>query len=448
MTYTLQNIAGYDREKSALAKICEIINQREKYARMGAGLPKGVVFYGPSGTGKTLFAKVMASMCHLHMQTIDLGEAVDEGYISRRIAAAFAKAAGRKTPTMIFFDEIDKVLPDPHEEYVTDRAKSILAQLLTLIDGMTSRGNIIFVATCNRYSALPDALVRPGRIDRKIEIGLPDAASRRAIFEYYLGKTSCRFVMDSDEMAEITRGLAGAALETLINECILAEDGKDSVSRETVLNKLSELKNETLPKKNPPMTDRILAVRNIGHFVVARSFNMGHYVLNLEQDTVCNGFFDTLIADADDDDDYEDAEETDEVTNYYCDRDHRRAITVLLGGYAAQGLILGRIYDCTFELLRSVDRLLGKMSETGMLGLPLRYADDRNDYILKYTPERANEINAAFDNIIADCLAEAQGILSRNVDLIHALIPILTEHRSLSKKKCEPILSSLGGIRP
>ena len=143
MNYKFSDIAGYEQEKSELKRLCDIINNRELYLKRGAKLPKGIIFYGETGTGKTLFAKVMASTCNLKMINIDLGNLAEENLLLKKIAGAFESARKSDKPAMIFFDEIDKVLPNASEEYYSDHSKAVLAQLLTLIDGMNRNKNFI-----------------------------------------------------------------------------------------------------------------------------------------------------------------------------------------------------------------------------------------------------------------------------------------------------------------
>ena len=127
-------IAGYKKEKEELASLVEIFKHRKKYELKGARLPKGIIFYGPAGTGKTLFSEVLASECSLKKINISIADSDSENSICRRIRKAFIKGAKGNSPVMIFFDELDKILPNEQEEYYTDRSKTILAQLLTLID--------------------------------------------------------------------------------------------------------------------------------------------------------------------------------------------------------------------------------------------------------------------------------------------------------------------------
>ena len=466
MNYNFDSIAGYEQEKKELRRLCEIFNNREKYEQKGAKLPKGIIFYGGAGTGKTLFSKVMASVCGLEVFKIDLGGVENESQICKIIKKTFAKAAKRKAPTMVFFDEMDKVLPNEEEDYYTDRSKTILTQLLTLIDGMDSAGNIVFVATCNDYDNLPETIIRPGRIDKKIGIGDPDYQSRVEILKMYAQKSSCQFEVTMEEIAKLTNGFSCAALETLINECVLQSDEKGVVSQQLIYDRFFEIKNEDIPRPKSVVEQTVLACRNIGHFVVAKTLNDGNYVLNMESQTVCNSFFNGVILgvedeyyDDDDDDecefDEEMEEETaalsefygyDDTTKYYHKADYVNAITVLLGGHAAQEIILHKVYDATAYSLGLVNTLLFAMSRHGMFGPSLSYFSSRSEQ-MEYLPERIEKLNRIFDETIEACYQKAKGIVEKNESLIKKLIPILIEKEMLDKKQCEPILAELGGIQ-
>lgn len=467
MNYNFDSIAGYEQEKEELRRLCEIFNNRAKYEQKGAKLPKGIIFYGGAGTGKTLFSKVMASECGLEVFKIDLGGVENESAICKTIKKTFAKAAKRKEQTMVFFDEMDKVLPNEEEDYYTDRSKTILTQLLTLIDGMDSAGNIVFVATCNDYDNLPETIIRPGRIDKKIGIGDPDYHSRVEILNMYAQKSSCQFEITMEEIAKLTNGFSCAALETLINECILQSDENGVVSQQLIYDRFFEIKNEDIPRPKSTVEQTILACRNIGHFVVAKTLNDGNYVLNMESQTVCNSFFNGVILgiedeycdDDDDDYDYEYNEEMeeetarlqeyyghDDTTRYHHKADYLNAITVLLGGYVAQEMVLHKIYDATAYSLGLVDTLLFAMSRHGMFGLSLCYFVDRSER-MEYLSERIEKLNRIFDETLEACYEKARTVIAKNEGLIKKLIPILIEKEMLDKKTCEPILKELGGIQ-
>lgn len=477
MNYKFTDIAGYTQEKEELKRLCNIINNRELYQQRGAKLPKGIIFYGETGTGKTLFAKVMSCTCKLKMITIDLGNLVDKSSLLKKMKKAFESARESDEPAMIFFDEIDKVLPNESEEYYSDHSKAILAQLLTLIDGMNCNKNFIFVATCNEYENLPSTLIRPGRIDKKIHIGPPDYHSRVEILKLYAGKTNCTFEMNMDELAKLCNGFSCAALETLINECVLQSDENGFVSETLIKERILESKSEDLPRKTPTQADMINACRNLGCFVVARSLNSGNYLLRLGNNTVCNLYFNAAISrydsDFDEEDgidfceeykdstgsnigfrdrDYDENDEDDEENEddndsfYYTKADYLNAVCALVGGYIAEEIILNKTYDNTYPLLVTADLILLGISEAGLLGLDLRYSENRNND-MEYSREKLDRINAEFDRIIDDCYKKAKPIVEANAKLIKKFIPILIEKRSIFKPECEKILSDLGGIK-
>lgn len=478
MNYKFTDIAGYAQEREELKRLCDIINNREMYLKRGAKLPKGIIFYGESGTGKTLFAKVMASTCNLKMFEIDLGNTVDGNSLLKKIKKAFDSARRASEPAMIFFDELDKVLPNAREEYYSDHSKAVLAQLLTLIDGMNNSKNFIFVATCNNYENLPDTLVRPGRIDKKIHIGTPDYHSRVEILKLYAGKTSCKFEMSMEKLAKLCNGFSCAALETLINECVLQSDEHDFVSEKLIKERILESKSEDLPRKTPTQADMINACRNIGCFIVARSLNSGDYLLRLGDDTVCNLYFNGAISEYDDDydtedgidfcekesdekecgigfrdreckdDDYshDDDDDDEQSYAYYTKADYINAICALIGGYIAEEVVLNKTYSNTYPLLATVDYILIGISNAGLLGLDLRYSEYRNGE-LKYSQGKIDRINAEFDKITEDCYKKAKPVIEANAGLIKKLIPILVDKGNIFKPECEKILNELGGIK-
>lgn len=239
--------------------------------------------------------------------------------------------------------------------------------------------------------------------------------------------------MSMEELAKMCNGFSCAALETLINECVLKSDEKGFVSEKLIKERILECKSEDLPRKTPTQADVINACRNIGCFVVARSLNSGDYLLRLGNNTVCNLYFNAAISRYDndfddedgidfcaenknpvnnnigfrdreyDDDDYdEDDEEDYELSCYYTRSDYLNAICTLMGGYIAEEIVLNKTYDNTYPLLMTTDYILMGMSEDGLLGLNLRYSEYRGDK-LPYPREKLDKINAEFDKIVEDC---------------------------------------------
>ena len=437
MNYTFNSIAGFEEEKNELKRLSEILNNREKYEAKGGRMPRGVVMYGAPGNGKTLFAKVLAGECKLKMININLGQCSSTAQVSQKIQSAFQEARAGEEPAMVFFDELDKVLPNDYEEYYTEGSKNILVQLLTLIDGIDSSKNTFFVATCNNYNALPKALVRAGRIDKKISIGNPTYNSRVEILKYYMKKTRCKISISIDEMARLTNGMTSAELEMLINECVLSSNEKNYVPTQVVKGKLCEIRGEDIERRDSALTNLIFACRNVGAFAVARTFNSGGYVLSLDKNTVCNNFYDKILSDYNCDYDCDDDESGDEESTYFSNEDLKNAITVVFGGYAAQELILGRIYDNVRNQLEITDDIVDGMVECGMLGILNRYNSNR---YVPYTPERLEAINQEADNIIESCYLQAKEIVKSNEGLLKLLIPIVVEKNSITKNECERII--------
>lgn len=464
MEYHFNDIAGYEDEKAELKRLCDVISNQDRVERLGGEMPKGIVFYGETGTGKTLFANVLASECGLQVISINVGDVNNSVQICRRIRRAFERAAKGKSRYMIFFDELDKVLPNAAEGYLSAQSKTILAQLLTAIDGMHGANNFIFVATCNDYMSLPPTLVRPGRIDKKIYIGNPSYASRVEILTMYAQRTSCRFEITMEELAKLSSGFSGAALKTLINECVLQSDENGFIAKTLVTERILEIKNEDIPRGKSSVSDSIIACRNLGTFVVARAFNSGKYVVNLDCSSVGNNFFNKIIGECDDsyddDDSYgyyceddDDENDDDHATDnensgvcYYTKSDFLNTICVLLGGYAAEELIFNKTYDNLASHVSNVESILLKMSQHGMFGLNNIFLSWR-DRQLCYTDEFVDRLNKIFADTIDECYAKAKSIVSKNKSIIKKLMPILVEKEFIDDKICEPIIKELGGIK-
>lgn len=471
MNYNFDCIAGYKQEKEVLKNLCEIFKNRKKFEEKGAKLPKGIIFYGDAGSGKTLFSKVMADECALKIMKIDVTDSENETSICKNIKHTFKDASKLNEPVMIFFDELDKFLPNKSEEYITDRTKSVLVQLLTLIDGMDSGQNIIFVATCNNYENLPESITRPGRIDKKIGLGYPDYHSRLEILKYYAGKSSCKFEISFEEISKLCTGFSCSAIETFINECILQSNEDGFICKELITTKVYEIKNEDIPRKSPKIDDKIRACHNIGSFIVSKSLCEGDYYLSLNSDTVCNSFFNNIISyinedydysndvfndDEYDDDEYDDDEyddEYDDENNYsdiekdnkrgalYSKLDYLNTIQAILGGYASEEIIFNKIYDNVEDSLATVELILFKMISNGQFGLDYYYNFNRED--LMYSNEYVKKINNLISTTMKECYEKSKIIIEKNKELIKKLIPILVNKQYLNKEECDLLIDEI-----
>lgn len=446
-------IAGYEKEKKELRKICDVLNNREYYMGKGAKIPKGLILYGSAGNGKTLFTKVLARECDLPVYIVDTADAKDESSIMQQIKNAFDKANDSDKCSVVFFDEIDKFLPDLDGYFVDQGAKTILAQLLTLIDGINSTNNVFFVATCNDFDDLPTSMVRPGRIDKKIMLQNPDYGARKEIAEKYMFATKCEFEMSAEDIAELTQGLSCSAIETLINACVLESDAKNFVSTKTIYKNANEIRYCDIERDFSDEEKYMKSCYNLGRFVVARSFKNADYTLDMDENNLCNSFFKKIMSDLSgnyNDDDYDDEEfrytdgmsgkkENVDFSMYFSAMDFENTISVLLGGMAAQKVFFGKTFDNTYYDLVSVDKVLFNMAEYGMFGVDKTFFYNRHEN-MPYSKKRIDALNEKFDDITRKCYETAEKIVTENRGLIEFLQPVLIREEVIKKNRAEELV--------
>ena len=193
----------------------------ELFERLGITPPKGVLMHGPPGTGKTLLAKAVVNESDAHFIAIN-GPEIMSKYVggSEERLREFFQEAEENAPSIIFIDEIDAIAPK-REEVSGEVERRIVAQLLTLMDGLKTRGQVVVIGATNRPDALDPALRRPGRFDREIEIGVPDRDERKEILQIHTRGMPLADDVDLDELAEITHGFVGADLESLCKEAAM-----------------------------------------------------------------------------------------------------------------------------------------------------------------------------------------------------------------------------------
>ncbi|MGC9021487.1 MAG: AAA family ATPase, partial [Candidatus Methanodesulfokora sp.] len=184
--------------------------------------PKGVLLYGPPGTGKTLLAKAVANESGANFISISGPEIMSKFYgeSERRLRKIFEEAE-RNAPSIIFIDEIDSIAPNRNEA-MGDVERRVVAQLLSLMDGLKSRGDVVVIGATNRPDAIDPALRRPGRFDREIELPVPDKEARKEILQIHMRNVPLAKDVKIDEIAEITHGFVGADLAALVREAAMA----------------------------------------------------------------------------------------------------------------------------------------------------------------------------------------------------------------------------------
>ncbi len=219
---TYEDIGGM---KETIQKIREMIElplrHPELFERLGIEPPKGVLIYGPPGTGKTLLAKAVANESEANFITINGPEIVSKyvGEAEERLRSIFNEAE-KNAPSIIFIDELDAIAPK-REEVVGEVEKRIVSQLLTLMDGLKTRGEVVVIGATNRPNAVDPALRRPGRFDREIEIGVPDVEARREILQIHTRGMPLDKEVHLKDMAALTLGFVGADLQSLCKEAAM-----------------------------------------------------------------------------------------------------------------------------------------------------------------------------------------------------------------------------------
>lgn len=218
-----EDIGGLRNEIQKIREMVEYpIRYPEVFERLGIEAPRGVLLYGAPGTGKTLLAKAVANESDAHFISISGPELVSKfvGESEEKLREIF-KEANEKAPSIIFMDEIDAIAPK-REEATNEVERRMVSQLLTLLDGMPARGQVIVLAATNRPDAIDPALRRPGRFDREIEIGIPDRTARKEIFQIHTRNMPVAKDVEVDELASITHGYTGADLSALAKEAAMA----------------------------------------------------------------------------------------------------------------------------------------------------------------------------------------------------------------------------------
>ena len=273
---TFADVAGQDEAKESLMEVVDFLHEPEKYAAIGAKLPKGVLLVGPPGTGKTLLAKAVAGEAKVPFFSMSGSEFVEMfvGMGAAKVRDLF-KQANEKAPCIVFIDEIDAIgkKRDTGGFSSNDEREQTLNQLLAEMDGFDSRKGVVLLAATNRPESLDPALTRPGRFDRRVPVELPDLAGREAILKVHAKDVKLAGDIDWSLIARATAGASGAELANIINEAALrAVRQKRSTVSQSDLEESVETVIAGAQRKNAvisPADKKIVACHEIGHALVA-----------------------------------------------------------------------------------------------------------------------------------------------------------------------------------
>ena len=434
-----RSVAGADEEKEELSEIVDFLRDPGKYSSLGARIPKGVLLVGPPGTGKTLLAKAVANEAGVAFLSIS-GSDFMELYVgvgASRVRDLFSQAK-KQAPAIVFIDEIDAVgrqrgtgLGGGHDE-----REQTLNQLLVEMDGFGRNEGVVVLAATNRSDVLDPALLRPGRFDRQIYVGLPDIRGREEILKIHAKDKPLAEDVDLGDIARGTPGFTGADLENLLNEAALLAARKNApyLSMEDI--RAAEIKVIAGPEKHsriiPQHERELTAYHEAGHAVVMHSLPRHDPVSQIS--IVPRGRAGGMTISLPEED-----------RSYLSKRYLEDEITALLGGRVAESLVLGDISTGASNDIQRASTLAHKMVATyGMsekLG-PVCFDSGSGEVFIgrtmsqsrSYSETVAAEIDAEVQSIIAESCRRCEAILTEQRDKLEAVAQYLLAHETMERK--------------
>ncbi len=442
---TFKDVAGVEEAKEELQEVVEFLKNPQKFTKLGARIPKGILLVGPPGTGKTLLAKAIAGEAGVPFFSISGSDFVEMfvGVGAARVRDLFQQAKAH-APCIIFIDEIDAVgrmrgagLGGGHDE-----REQTLNQLLVEMDGFDTAEGIVVIAATNRPDILDMALLRPGRFDRQIVVPPPDVNGREAILKLYATKVKLAPEVDLKAIAKSTPGFTGANLENLMNEAALiaAKKGKDFIERED----LEEAKDKILMGKErrgmalSEEEKRIIAYHEAGHALVAHYLPDPDPVHKISIIPRGQALGVTQQLPLDD-------------RHIYTEEYLLKKITVLLGGRVSEEVVFQKLSTGARDDLKKATHIAKKMiCEFGMskyLG-PLTYGKSEEPIFLgkelfqikDYSEETARLIDNEAKEIIHKCYEEAKKIITDYLEKLHLVARTLLEEETIDSEKFKWLL--------
>ncbi|MDR3178672.1 MAG: ATP-dependent zinc metalloprotease FtsH [Oscillospiraceae bacterium] len=442
---TFQDVAGSEEEKEELKEIVDFLRFPKRYNELGATIPKGVLLVGPPGTGKTLLAKAVAGEAGVPFFSISGSEFVEMyvGLGASRVRDLFDQAK-RSMPCIIFIDEIDSVgrHRGSGDRGGSDEREQTLNQLLVEMDGFGSNEGIIVMAATNRGDVLDRALLRPGRFDRQIVVGLPDVNDRESILKVHSkGKPFAPDVILKD-IARSTAGFTGADLSNVLNEAALltAREGLKSITMSKIKKAILKVVMGT-EKKSKVISDKdkkITAYHESGHAVV-NYFCPKHDPVN-EISIIPIGFAGGYTLSLPEED-----------RAHVSKEEMIESIIVLLGGRISEYLIIGDISTgASNDIAKATEIARDMVTKYGMsetLG-PIAYEEEREDQINRlsfpigknFSEKIASKIDEEVHKIISNAYRKSKEILVQNSNKLHEVAKYLIENEKMGAEKFKEIM--------
>ena len=441
---TFANVAGEDEAKEALVEIVNFLHEPEKYAKIGAKLPKGALLVGPPGTGKTLLAKAVAGEAKVPFFSISGSEFVEMfvGMGAAKVRDLFQQA-NEKAPCIVFIDEIDTIgkKRDNGGMGGNDEREQTLNQLLTEMDGFDGKKGVVILAATNRPESLDPALLRPGRFDRRIPVQLPYMNGRIAILKVHAKDVKMAGDIDYAAVARATSGASGAELANIINEAALraVRMGRDTVTQAD-LEESVETVIAGYQRKNAVMSPeerKIVSYHEIGHALVAAKQTNSAPVTKITIIPRTSGALGYTM-------------QVDEGEHFLMSKtEMENKIATLTGGQAAEQLIFGSIttgasndIEQATKLARGMVARYGMSEEFGMVALETI----NNQYLggdasLVCAQATAEKIDQQVVAIVKTAREKADRILRENEGKLHQLAAFLLEKETITGKEFMDILN-------
>lgn len=440
---TFADVAGQDEAKEALEEIVDFLHNPDKYAEIGANLPKGALLVGPPGTGKTLLAQAVAGEANVPFFSISGSEFVEMfvGMGAAKVRDLFSQA-NEKAPCIVFIDEIDTIGKKRDGQIGgNDEREQTLNQLLTEMDGFDGKKGVVILAATNRPESLDPALLRPGRFDRRIPAELPDLAGREAILKVHAAKIKTDSNIDYNAIARATAGASGAELANIINEAALraVRNGRQQVNQSD-LEESVEVVIAGYQRKNAVISQQekeIIAYHEIGHaLVAAKQKNSApvHKITIIPRTSGALGY--TM--------------QVDEGEKFLLSKEEALArIATLTGGRSAEELIFN---TCTSgasndiekatQLARAMVTRYGMSENFDMMALETV----NNQYLggdtsLACSSETAARVDEEVKELIKKAHLNAVKILSDNIEKLHELAHYLLDKETITGEEFMEILN-------
>ncbi len=440
---TFADVAGQDEAKEALEEIVDFLHNPEKYAEIGANLPKGALLVGPPGTGKTLLAQAVAGEAEVPFFSISGSEFVEMfvGMGAAKVRDLFKQAA-EKAPCIVFIDEVDTIGKKRDGNFSgNDEREQTLNQLLTEMDGFDGKKGVVILAATNRPESLDPALLRPGRFDRRIPAELPDLNGREAILNVHAKKVKTEENIDYNAIARATAGASGAELANIINEAALraVRDGRKLVSQSD-LEESVEVVIAGYQRKNAVISQKekeIIAYHEIGHALVAamqKSSAPVHKITIIPRTSGALGY--TM--------------QVDEDEKFLLTKEEALArIATFTGGRSAEELVFN---TCTSgasndieqatKIARAMVTRFGMSNTFDMIALETitnQYLG--GDAALACSADTAAKIDAEVNDIVKKAHMKAMQILKDNIGKLHELAAFLLEKETITGEEFMDILN-------